>query len=189
MAESKPINTTSKFSWVSKQSFVRDPVFIRQMSLVFIIPLIFVALLLVVILWPMDSETLGFIARIVLITGVFMLALYLFVIFVVLRGRQEVRFTLDDSGVLVETAGPLKYMNIVKSLLVLSGNPTYAGIGLMAQGPQSAQLSWEMADGFLPDRQAKTITLRKGPEDLMVLFCSDENFEQVSSWIAAKLEA
>ena len=183
MIEPKLTENPSELTWVAKLPFVRDPVFIRQMSLVFVLPLVVLGLLLVVLEWPLDMQDVSMILKIVLVTGAVMLALYLFVIFGVLRGRQELRYTLDAKGVREATAGPLKHMNIVKLLLVLSGKPTYAGIGLMAQGPKSERITWKRIEKFVPDPQARTITLRKGRTDLMVLHCTGENYEQVLTWV------
>jgi len=133
-------------------------------------------------------ESLSLILKIVLATGGVVLALYVLVIFGVLRGRQEVRYTLDEKGIREETAGPLKYMNIVKFLLVLSGKPTYTGIGLMAQGPKSVQMTWKQVQEFVPDPQAKTISLRKGRADWITLHCTKENYEQVLTWVQAHAE-
>lgn len=185
MIEPKLAENPSELTWVARLPFARDPVFIRQMSLVFVLPLIVVGFLLVVILWPLDMENLSMILKIVLVAGGVVLALYGFVIFAVLRGRQERRYTLDEKGVREEAAGPLKYMNVVKLLLVLSGKPTYAGIGLMAQGAKYERVTWERVQEFVPDPQAKTITLRKGRTDLMDLYCTEENYEQVLTWVQA----
>ena len=187
MIEPKLTENPSELTWVAKPPFARDPVFIRQMSLVFVLPLVVVGFLLVVILWPLDMESLSMILKIVLVTGGVVLVLYVFVIFGVLRGRQEIRYTLDEKGVREETAGPLKYMNFVKSLLVLSGKPTYAGIGLMAQGSKSERVTWKRVQEFVPDPQAKTITLRKGRTDLIDLHCTKENYEQVLTWVQAHM--
>ena len=185
MTESKLTENPSELTWVAKLPFARDPVFIRQMSLVFVLPLVVVGFLLVIILWPLDMENLSMILKIVLVTGGVVLVLYVFVIFAVLRGRQERRYTLDGKGVREEAAGPLKYMNVVKLLLVLSGKPTYAGIGLMAQGSKSERVTWERVQEFVPDPQAKTITLRKDRTDLIALCCTGENYEQVLTWVQA----
>ena len=185
MSEPKLTQNPSELTWVAKLPFARDPVFIRQMSLVFVLPLVVVGLLLVVISWPLDMQSLSMILKIVLVTGAVVLVLYVFVIFGVLRGRQEIRYTLDAKGVREETAGPLKHMNLVKLLLVLSGKPTYAGIGLMAQGPKSERITWKRIEKLVPDPQAKTVTLRKGRTDLMVLHCTEENYEQVLTWVQA----
>jgi hypothetical protein len=82
----------------------------------------------------------------------------------------------------------LKHMNIVKLLLVLSGKPTYAGIGLMAQGPKSEQTTWKRVQKVIPDPDAKTITLRKGRTDLAVLCCTQENYDQVLAWVQARVK-
>ncbi len=185
MIEQEPTQDPPELTWVARLPFARDPVFIRQMSLVFVLPLLVLGFLMVIISWPLDVESLGVVLKVVLITGGVMLALYVFVIFGVLRGRQEVRYTLDEKGIREETAGPLKYMNIVKFLLVLSGKPTYAGIGLMAQGPKSEHTTWKQIRDFVPDPQAQTITLRKGRADAMVLHCTQENYEHVLTWVQA----
>jgi hypothetical protein len=185
MMGEKSTQHPSELTWVAKLPFVRDLVFIRQMSLVFALPLVVLGLLLAVLEWPPDMQRLSMILNIMLVTGAVMLALYLFVIFGVLRGRQEIRYTLDAKGVREETAGPLRHMNLVKWLLVLSGKPTYAGIGLMAQGPKSKQITWKRIERFVPDPQAKTITLRKGRADLMVLHCTEGNYEQILTWVQA----
>ena len=185
MVEPKSTQNLPELTWVARLPFARDPVFIRQMSLVFVLPLVMLGFLLVIISWPLDMQSLSVILKVVLVTGGVMLVLYAIVIFGVLRGRQEVRYTLDEKGIREETAGPLKYMNIVKLLLVLSGKPTYAGIGLMAQGPKSKRTTWKQVQEVEPDRPAKTITLRKGRADLTVLHCTDENYEQVLTWVQA----
>ena len=183
MIESKLENP--ELTWVAKLPFVRDPVFIRQMSLVFVLPLVVLGCLLVVISWPLDMESFGMISKIVLVTGGVVLVFYVFVIFGVLRGRQEIHYTLDAKSAREETAGPLKYMNVIKSLLVLSGKPTYAGIGLMAQGPKSERVTWKQVQEFVPDPRAKTITLHKSRTDLMLVYCTEENYEQVLTWVQA----
>ena len=185
MVEPKSTQNPSELTWVARLPFARDPVFIRQMSLVFVLPLVVLGLLLVIISWPLDMQSVGMILKVVLVTGAVLLVLYAFVIFGVLRGRQQVRYMLDEKGVREETAGPLKYMNIVKLLLVLSGKPTYAGIGLMAQGPKSEQATWKRVQEVVPDPQAKTITLRKGRAGLTVLHCTEGNYERVLTWVQA----
>lgn len=170
------------FSWVAKLPLARDPVFMRQMSLVFLIPLIVLGLVLVIIEWPLDILSLRMILKIVLLTGALILFLYLLVIFGILRGRQEIRFTLDAKSAREQTAGPLKYMNWVKFLLMFSGKPTYASIGLMAEGPKSERITWKRVEKVVPNPQTKTVTLRKGRTDLMVLHCTEENYERVLDW-------
>ena len=142
-------------------------------------------MLLVILEWPPDAERLGLILRVVLTVGGVMLALYLFVIFGVLRGRQELRYTLDALGAREQTAGPLKHINIVRMLLVLSGKPTYAGIGMITQGPVSERVTWKRVEKVVPEPQTRTITLRKGRTDLMVIRCTEENFEHALSWVQA----
>lgn len=189
MINSKITENPSELTWIAKLPLARDPVFVRQMSLVFLIPLVVLGLILVIIEWPLDAQRLGMIAKVVLLTGAVMLILYLFVIIGVLRGRQEIRYTLDAKSAREQTAGPLKYMNVVKLLLVLSGKPTFASIGLMAQGPKSARVTWKRVEKVVPDLEGKSVILRKGRTDLMVLHCTEENYEQVLNWARSHVRA
>lgn len=182
---SQPQQTTgpSELTWVAKLPLARDPVFVRQMSLVFVIPLLVVGMLLVILDWPPNAEQLASILRVVLIVGGVMLALYLVIIFGVLRGRQELRYTLDAKGASEQTAGPLKHINLVRTLLMLTGKPTYVGIGMITRGPVSERVTWKRVQKVIPEPQARTITLRKGRTDLMVIRCTEENFEPALSWV------
>lgn len=86
-------------------------------------------------------------------------ALHLLVIFGVLRDRQELRYTLDAQGAHEQTAGPLKHINIVRLLPVLSGKPTYAGIGMITRGPVSERVTSRRVEKVIPEPQAKMIAL------------------------------
>jgi hypothetical protein len=183
MIEAMKSDNLSELTWVARLPLARNHVFVRQMSLVFLIPLAVLGIIMLAIEWPLDLQRLGLIAKVVLLTGTVMLFLYLFVIFAVLRGHQEIRYTLDAKSAREQTAGPLKYMNIVKLLLVLSGKPTFASIGLMAQGPKSARITWKRVEKVVPNPGGKTISLRKGRTDLMVIHCTEENYIEVLNWV------
>jgi hypothetical protein len=89
MDDSTPTTKTPELAWVVRLPFARDPVFIRQMALVFVLPLVVLGLLLVIILWPLDRESLGLVLRIVLVTGGVVLALYALVIFGCCAGARR----------------------------------------------------------------------------------------------------
>jgi len=181
-------DSIAELTWIAKQSLVRDRVFVRQMSLAFGLPLVFLGILMLILSWPPERDSLILVLKIVLVTGGVVGVLYLFTIFGVLRGRRETRYVLDDKGVLEETAGPLKYMNIVKMLLIASGKPTYAGIGMLARGPKSIRVTWKQIQKYSADPQAKTISLRKGRTELLHIRCTDENYQQVLNWIKKHLK-
>lgn len=178
----------TELTWIAKLPLARNRVFVRQMALVLVIPLALLGLLMLVLEWPPDLWSLGVVAKVVLLTGAILLALCLLVVFGVLRGRQELRYTLDAEGVRETTAGPLKHMNIVRLLLVLTGKPTYAGIGLITPGPQSAGAAWKHIDTVVPDARARTITLRTGRTDSLVVHCTPKTYEQALAWVQAHVE-
>jgi hypothetical protein len=190
MGESQARRGANQLTWVAKESLVRNPVFVRQMALVLIIPLMVLGLIMCIISWPPSGETLGMLLRVVGITGGILLALTLFVVFVVLGGRQQTRYTLDEQGIRAKAAGALKHMNLVKALLVLTGKPTYAGIGLLTPGTQSWQVAWEDLRGADFDPQALKVTLHTRDEDdgaePLTVLCTPENFAAVREWVAGR---
>lgn len=190
MGQSQARQGSSTLTWVAKESLVRNPVFVRQMALVLIIPLVVLALIMLIVSWPPSAETLGMLLRVVGITGGILLALTLFVVLVVLGGRQQTRYTLNAKGIQAQAAGALKHMNLVKALLVLTGKPTYAGIGLLTPGTQTWRVAWEDVRGADFDPQALTVTLHTGEADdeaePLVLHCTAENFAAVQQAIAGR---
>jgi len=58
----------------------------------------------------------------------------------------------------------------------------------MAQGPKSERITWKRVEPIVPDPDAKTVTLRKGRTNLMVLHCTDENYEQVLGWVQMRID-
>ncbi|MFQ5460746.1 MAG: hypothetical protein ACE5EL_08135, partial [Anaerolineae bacterium] len=155
-AEGAPI------TWVARSSLWSDPVVAKQLAFVFGFPLLFLFALLLVISRPLDLETVAAQAKFTLMVAAVIAGLLAFVVVVLLRGRTETRYTVDAEGVKEETAGFLRYMNVVKALLLLSGRPSAMGAGLLAQGPTSTSVPWQRVDGFLSDPVARTVTLNRG---------------------------
>lgn len=190
MGESQARGRAEGLTWVAKESLVQNPVFVRQMALVLIIPLMVLGLIMCIISWPPSGETLGMLLQVVGITGGILLALTLFVVFVVLGGRQQTRYTLNAKGIQAQAAGALKHMNLVKALLVLTGKPTYAGIGLITPGTQGWRVTWEEVRGADFDPQALKVTLHTRDEDdgaePLTVLCNAENFAAVQQWIAGR---
>ncbi len=153
------------------------------MLLVFLLPLLFLALLMVASFWPLDAESLKMIAMILLATGGVVLFLYLVVIFIGLRGREDIRYSLDDDGICKAVSGLLKHMNVIKWLLMLSGRPTYVGIGLMTRDTKPERMQWSQIKKIHPDPKNNTIFLNENLDTSMPIYCTEENYRQVLEWI------
>ena len=151
----------------------------KQLALAFGLPLLLLFALLLVISRPLDLETVAAQAKFTVLVAAVIAGLLAFVVVVLLRGRTETRYTLDAEGVKEETAGFLKYMNVVKALLLLSGRPSAMGAGLTAQGPTAVSVPWSRVDGFACDAAARTVTLSRAGRGVMVVRCAADNYAQV----------
>jgi len=151
----------------------------KQLALVFGLPLLFLFALLLVISRPLDLQTVAALAKFTLLIAAVIAGLLAFVVVVLLRGRTETRYTVDAEGVKEETAGFLRYMNVVKALLLLSGRPSAMGAGLLAQGPTSVAVPWSRVDDFTADPVARTVTMRRTGRDVIVVECTAATYEAV----------
>jgi len=172
-------NTQPSLIWNVAFSLLRDTTVVKQLAFVIGIPLILVFILLMIILWPIELETFWWLLKIILAITAFVVLLFTFVVLVLFRGRQEIRYTLDARGIKGESGGIVKYMGIVKWLLILSGKPSAMGVGLLAQSPYAETVEWKIVDEIVPNSEQKTITLLKSRQPLMVVHCTEQNYVEV----------
>jgi len=171
-------SSSPTLSWVTHVSFWRDPLVAKQLAFVIVFPLLVLFGLLLALEWPVDRDEFWWVTRAVLLIAALILFLYAFVIVGLLRGRIATRYTVDSIGFKEESAGFLKYMNVVRWLLLLSGKPTFMGVGLLARGSSAVSVPWSEVDAVAADDQQRTITLYGGDQELMVVRCND-NYDDV----------
>ena len=172
-------NTQPSLIWNVAFSLLSDTIVVKQLALVIGIPQILVFIFLLIIQRPIDLSTFWWLLKIMLAITAFIVLLYAFVVVVLFRGRQEIRYTLDAKGIKKESAGIVKYMDIVKWLLILSGKPSAMGAGLLAQSPSAETVEWKSVDVIVPNSEQKTITLQKSRQSLMVIQCTEQNYGEV----------
>ena len=167
-----------KIQWQINVPIFRNTAILKQLGLAIGIPFGLVAL---VIGFASGKSIytlygLGFIAALLFFTWLFIMAIY--------RGRYEVEFVLDDKGVLCRTqAKQAKKNRIVNTLTVLlgllSGKPTAAGAGMLAQSQQEVFLRWNHITKVKYKPKSRIILLRGGWTEQIALFCADENYPHI----------
>lgn len=169
-----------KLAWVAPFPIWRNRVVIQQLALVFVIPLLVLCAILAWILWPLDSEKLLLIGRILAITGGVFLALLVAGMAVVSAGGYEMEYRLNEQGIGGRPYGRTARKNwLINVLLVLSGRPTAMGAGMLAQSRQVEYVAWKDVDRLETDPRQRIIALYRGRRLLMVVACDDAHYEAV----------
>ena len=170
--------TPGKIQWQISVPIFRNTVILKQLGLAIGIPFGLVALVI-----GLSSGKsiytlygLGLIAALLFLTWLFIMTIY--------RGKYEAEFVLDGKGVLCSTqAKQAKKNRIINALTVvlglLSGKPTAAGAGMLAQSRQEVFLNWNRVTKVKCKPNSRTILLRGGWTEQIALFCADENYLQI----------
>jgi len=171
--------------WEIKVSIFKNSVILKQLGLAIGIPFGLVAL--IIALSSKGSRdtiyALGLIALLLILTWLLIMLVY--------RGKYEVEFVLDNNGVLCRTkARQAKRNRVMNSLTVilglLTGKPTVAGAGLLAQSRQEVFIRWSQVTKVKYKPQRHTVLIRSGWTDQIALFCTQDNYDLVERLIRQK---
>ena len=168
--------------WEIKVSIFKNSVILKQLGLAIGIPFGLVAL--IIALSSKGSRdtiyALGLIALLLILTWLLIMLVY--------RGKYEVEFVLDNKGVLCRTktrqAKRNRVMNLLTVILgLLTGKPTVAGAGLLAQSRQEVFIRWIQVTKVKYKPQRETILIRSGWTENIALFCTPDNYVMVERLI------
>ena len=170
-----------EFNWSIRMPFLKNRIIRNQLSLAIGIPF---GILCVVLLAVQAYSGLAMVGG-ALVFG-FLLVMLIF------RGTYDVEFTLDDKGVTCETQSRQKKrvrrMATATTVMgVLAGNPTTVAAGLMAGARTKERLLWKRIRKVKYLERQSTIMLRAGFGESIAVFCTEENYKQVSAFIRHKL--
>lgn len=173
----------NNISWDIKVPIFKDRIILKQLGLAVGIP--FGILILVLIMVKAYQG--------LLMIGALFLLSYILVM-LVFRGTYDVHFAIDEKGVLSESQP--KQSAIVKKLSTLtmilglfSQNTTTVGAGMLASSRTRILVPWNRLEKVKYIEKDRSIMLYAGFGENMALFCTDENFDQVKSIVAEKMEA
>lgn len=115
----------------------------------------------------------------------------LLIMLVVFGNRFKARFTLTDKGIRYEgidtRARALARITVVTG--VIGSNPRTTGAGLLAVSNERVDLEWTGAFEARYHPKRRTIAIRNQWRDLLHLYCTEENYEQVKQRVEQELVA
>ncbi|MDD2426945.1 MAG: hypothetical protein PHR78_01690 [Eubacteriales bacterium] len=125
------------------------------------------------------------------LVGATLVLAFLLVLFI-FRGTYDVEFTLDEQGISCETQNKQKkrvrrMASATAVMGVLAGNPTATGAGLMAGARTNERLLWKRIRKVKYLDQQRTIMLRAGWGEAIAVFCTEENYQEISAAIQQNL--
>lgn len=172
--------------WKISVPIFMNMVILKQLGLAIGIPFGLVALIIVLVSGRSRDTlyALGFIAALLILTGLFIMAVY--------RGKYEAEFVLDGKGILCRTqAKQAKKNRIVNTLTVmlglLSGKPAVAGAGMLAQSKQEVFILWSRVQTVKYKPHSHTILLRGSSGKHIALFCTGDNYMQTELFVNERL--
>lgn len=181
-------DTQEAVRWEISVPIFRNSVILKQLGLAIGIPFGLVTLIIVLVSGKSRDTlyALGFIAALLILTGLLLMAAY--------RGKYEAEFALDRKGVLCRTqAKQAKKNRIVNALAVifglLSGKLTVTGAGMLAQSRQETFISWNRVTKVTYKPKSHTILLRSGWMENIALFCTPMNYTQIEGLVQQKTQA
>jgi hypothetical protein len=104
---------------------------------------------------------------------------------IVYGGKYAPGFIMDETGIVNYTqekqAKRSKVINgLAVALGLISGNFTAAGAGMIAQSRQVVRLKWKNIRKVSYDAKRHTILVRGGYMEKIAVFCTSENYTEVS---------
>ncbi len=176
-----------QISWQKNVPIFRTSIILKQLGLAIGIP--FGAILLFIGIAPGKSSdkiyAFGLIGALLMLTWIFVMVVY--------RGEYQAEFILDAKGALCRTQKAQAKKNKIVNMLtvalgLLAGKPSAAGAGVLAASRQTVFLTWKNIKKVKYDNQLYVIQLCSSPLDQVVLFCQQENYQEVMQFVQEKME-
>jgi hypothetical protein len=166
--------------WELKVPIFRNRIITGQLGLAIGIP--FGALVIIFILVQAYEG-------LILIAVLFLLTTLLLIL--VFGGTYDVRFRVDEKGILCENqprqAKKVKAMSKITVLLGLfARNPTVMGTGMIGGSRIQVMLAWKNIKKIKYYNRDMSILLSGGFGDKIAVFCTDENFDKLKTLISER---
>lgn len=168
--------------WQTSVPIFKNPIILQQLSVALGIPFGLVALA-IGFSSGKGTDTLYALCLIVMV----LVLAWLFII-VAYRGKYEAKFVLNNKGALCRTQAKQANKNQVINNLTfmlgpLTGKPTIAGAGLLAQSQQEVLIPWNRITRIKYKPKSHTILLCNGRTEQIALFCMQDNYALVEKFV------
>ena len=175
--------------WEISVSLFRNIVILKELGFALGIP--FWLLILILFIISGGDISIDGIGYPLLFIGIFLVLGFLFLL-LIYRGKYAAGYVIDTKGILNYTQEKQAKRNkIINSLLavvgILSGKPSAAGAGILAQSRQSVLVKWKNIRKVKVYPNSNCIVVKGGFAEKIAVFCNDDNFEYVKSIILSKV--
>ena len=177
---------SDRIAWTIDVPLLSTPIVVRQLAAVIMIPLAILALLLVGFAWLEGNlHQLAAILRAIFGVSAILLVLVLAAVVLFFNNRMTVSFEIDADG--VRSCVVDRRVKFGRTLAIVLGalarNPTVAGAGLLARANASRFTEWHEIRSLEVDQNRHTVLLRSNRLVLDAVFCTKDNFMDVTSTI------
>jgi hypothetical protein len=178
----------NEIQWMIDVPMFRNRYILRGLAAAIGIPFGIVIIVILIVakgdIFGTDAKyALGLILLLFLITYLLILIVY--------GAKYAAGYIVDDKGVTNYTLPKqAKRSRILNGILVvtgvISGRPSAAAAGLIAQSKQIMEIKWKNIRKVSYDPKRSTILIRGGLTEKIAVFCLDENYDRVEALIKAR---
>ena len=180
-----------ELKWEINIPLLNNKILMRQVFLIFLITYIIISILMsIIFITQGDFKSVQTILFIFLLVCLGLYILTILIMFIVFGNRMNLRFTLNDKGVLYEMIDKRgkKLTNLSIFMGLLSKKPTTTGTGLIAKSMEKVFIDYRNVTKIEPRDNEKVILLKNEWRTLMAIYCNDENYDEVKEYIINRFE-
>lgn len=154
----------------------------------------FLLLFIIVTVVSISEGNLGTIPsmlRIIAVLFGFLFALGLLIMLILFGNKFHAKFSVTRKGTSFQTFDrrAKTASRLAVMLGILSGRPVLAGSGLVAMSQESMFMKWKGVFKAVYDYKNKTIALRNAWRKIMVVYCTKDNYDQVSNFVKTQMDS
>jgi len=175
-------NVVKEITWEKRVSLITNRYVLQDFLKVFSLSyLIMVLLMGVIFLSQGDIESIvPLLYMFALVNaGLFILCILIMALF--FGNSFNLRFTLNNKGVLCEVIDRRAKMSSNVAIIVglITGRSGTLGAGLLAKSQETTFIPWKGLINLIPDERQKTIALRNSWRRVLVVYTSESNYQEV----------
>jgi len=169
--------TDTKMEWEISVPIFRNPIIMKQLGIAIGIPF---GLLLIFLVIAKAFYGALLVSALILLTILFVLIFW--------GGKYQVGFVLDQNGIRCFTQKDQAKKNLIINTITialgfLSGKPTVAGSGILAQSRQDLMISWKNIRKVKYLKSKNIVMVKGGFTENIAVFCTSSNFDAAETFI------
>lgn len=111
------------------------------------------------------------------------------VLLIIYRNKLTYLYTITNTGIAIETrSNPSKILSRLAIIIgILKGSPTAIGAGLLSTSREKTILRWKEVNRIHLSNLTRSIKLSSGLRDLEIIFCTKNNFSEISEFVTQRV--